>query len=83
MGWHDGGVVGWTQASATEGIKSNVGAVLPAIAVDQPALCWLTLRYRRQASSYRGFLAGQGGLGGYDVAGDDDGLVVEVDIAIA
>ena len=25
----------------------------------------------------------QGGLGGYDVAGDDDGLVIEVDVAIA
>ena len=36
-------------------LHNPVGAGLPAIAVLQPILIWLTHRYRQQAGSYNGF----------------------------
>jgi uncharacterized protein YoaH (UPF0181 family) len=38
----------------------NVGAGLPAMAVDQYQMSWLTHRHRRQASSQIGYLMAEG-----------------------
>ena len=35
-----------------------MGAGLPAIAIYQQRMCWLTHRYRRQASSHRDCISG-------------------------